>query len=331
MLAVPQPAEHVEKWVRRFTPAPDGAARLVCLPHAGGSASFFFPVSKALAPAVEVLAVQYPGRQDRRHEPAVDNIPDLADQILDALRHLDDRPLALFGHSMGAVLGYEVALRMRDAGLPSPVHLFVSGRRAPSRYRDERVHQLSDARIVSQLRTLSGTDTAMLADPEMLEMILPAVRSDHRAIETYRHDPDRKLDCPVTVLTGDSDPQVSMDEARAWDEHTTGPTDLQVFTGGHFFLIDQSAHVIAILMRKLAGKTPTEARPRERRDAMGILIDKDACIGSGMCTLTAPSVFTQNDEGLSEVLPGRADGDDDPLVRTAVHVCPVGAITLSED
>jgi surfactin synthase thioesterase subunit len=248
---VPEPAEHAEKWVRRFQPAPDARARLVCLPHAGGSASFFFPVAKALAPALEVLAVQYPGRQDRRHEPAADNIPDLADQVLAALGHLDDRPLALFGHSMGATIGYEVALRMRDAGLASPAHLFASGRRAPSRYREERVHELSDDRIVAELRTLSGTNAAMLADPEMLAMILPAIRSDYRAVETYRHEPGRRLDCPVTVLTGDSDPRVSLDEARAWEEHTTGPTDLHVLPGGHFFLVDQSEQVLDILRQKL--------------------------------------------------------------------------------
>jgi surfactin synthase thioesterase subunit len=233
----------------------------VCLPHAGGSASFFHPVSTALAPTVDVLAVQYPGRQDRRHEPAVGTIAELADEVLDALRHLDDRPLALFGHSMGAVLGYEVALRMRDAGLPPPVHLFVSGRRAPSRYRGERLHRLPDARIVSELRKLGGTDAAMLADPEVLEMILPAVRGDYRAVETYRHDPDRRLDCPVTVLTGDRDPQVSVEEARAWDEHTTGPVELEVLPGGHFFLVDHGRRVIALLARTLAAASPTAGRP----------------------------------------------------------------------
>jgi surfactin synthase thioesterase subunit len=232
----------------------------VCLPHAGGSASFFFPVSKALAPAVEVLAVQYPGRQDRRHEPPVDNVPDLADQILDALRHLDDRPLALFGHSMGAVLGYEVALRMRDAGMPPPTHLFASGRRAPSSDRGDQVLRVSDAQIVAELRTLSGTDTTMLADPEVLAMILPVVRGDYRAVENYRHDPDKKLDCPITVLTGDSDPRVSIDEARAWEAHTTGPTDLHVLPGGHFFLVDERDDVVAILLRRLAaGVSPQPA------------------------------------------------------------------------
>ncbi len=225
----------------------------MCLPHAGGSASFFFPLSRALAPAVEVLAIQYPGRQERRHEPAVGNIADLADQVIDALRHTGDRPLALFGHSMGAVVGYEVALRAGEAGLPPPAHLFASGRRAPSRYRDERVHQASDAHLVAELQRLSGTNSAMLTDPELLEMILPAIRSDYQAVETYRHDPRRKVDCPITVFTGDSDPRVSIDEARAWGEHTTGPTELHILPGGHFFLNDHAGDMIAILTQKLAG------------------------------------------------------------------------------
>ncbi|WP_242608919.1 thioesterase II family protein [Actinomadura formosensis] len=223
----------------------------MCLPHAGGSASFFFPVSRALAPAVEVLAVQYPGRQDRRHEPNIADLSDLADQIFAAISHLDDRPMALLGHSMGAVLAYEVALRMQDAGLPPPVRLFASGRRAPSRHRPSGLHQQPDARIVAELRRLSGTDAAMLADPEILEMIIPAVRADYRAVETYRYEPGRRLDCPVTVLTGDGDPQVSVDEAAAWKEHTTGPTELQVFQGGHFFLVDHSERVIGIVAERL--------------------------------------------------------------------------------
>ncbi|WP_030293827.1 thioesterase II family protein [Streptomyces katrae] len=248
---MPQSAEQFEKWVRRTHPAPDSEVRLVCLPHAGGSASFYFPLSKALAPAVEVLAIQYPGRQDRRHEPNIPSIPDLADQIFAAVRHLDDLPLALFGHSMGAVLAYELALRMQDAGLPSPVRFFASGRRAPSRYRDDVVHLGSDAQMVAELRKLSGTDAAMLADPELLEMIMPAIRSDYRAVETYRYEPGRKLDCPVTVLTGDSDHRVSIDEAASWEAHTTGPTELHVFPGGHFFLADQNEAVTGLVAERL--------------------------------------------------------------------------------
>lgn len=252
-----QATAYFEKWVSVFHPMPDSAVRLVCLPYAGGSASFFFPVSRALTPAVEVLAVQYPGRQTRHQEPGIDNIPDFADQIFAALRHLDDKPLALFGHSMGAVLAYEVALRMRQAGLPSPVRLFASGRRAPSRYRGEGIHLGSDEDVVAELKALNGTSQVMLSDPELLRMILPAIRSDYRAIESYRHDPGQRLDCPVTVLTGDRDPRVSIDEASAWKEHTTGPTELEVFPGGHFFLADESARVIDLIAGKL-GKPSVE-------------------------------------------------------------------------
>ncbi|MBT2541521.1 thioesterase [Streptomyces sp. ISL-44] len=252
---MPQAAEQFEKWVRRSHPAPNSRVRLVCLPHAGGSASFYFPLSRALAPAVEVLAIQYPGRQDRRHEPNIASIPDLADQIFAAVRRLDDRPLALFGHSMGAVLAYEVALRIQDAGLPSPVRLFTSGRRAPSCHREERVHMESDDQMVAELRKLSGTSSAMLTDPELLEMIMPAIRSDYRAVETYRYERGRKLDCPVTVLTGDNDPRVSIDEAAAWEEHTTRPTELHVLPGGHFYLVDQNERVVGLLAESLARKS----------------------------------------------------------------------------
>jgi surfactin synthase thioesterase subunit len=253
------PAEYVEKWVRRYHPAPEARVRLVCLPHAGGSATFFFPVAKALAPEVEVLAVQYPGRQDRRHETVLESVPELVERILAALRHLDDRPLALFGHSMGATLAYELALRLPSAGLPAPTHLFASGRRAPSRYRDERVHEGSDERLVAELRFLSGTSADMLADPEVLGMILPAIRGDYRAVETYRHDPGRRLDCPITILTGDEDPKVSLDEAAAWAGHTIGPSDLRVLPGGHFFLVDRAADVLGILREKLGASREVSA------------------------------------------------------------------------
>lgn len=241
----------LDNWLRIYRPAPEATVRLVCFPHAGGSASFFRPMVQPLAPTIEVVGVQYPGRQDRHNEPNIDSVAKLADQSFAALRRLADKPLALFGHSMGAVLAYEVALRMREAGLPWPVRLFVSGRRAPSRYRDDRLHLEPDHRIVAELQTLSGTDASLLADPDVVNMIMPAVRSDYRAIETYQHDPRQRLDRPITVLTGDADPRVTIEEAKAWHEHSSEPINLHVLPGGHFFLVDQSQQVIALLRQEL--------------------------------------------------------------------------------
>ena len=236
-----------DTWIRRYHRAPDSPIQLVCFPHAGGSASFYFPVSRTLSPAVDVSAVQYPGRQDRRSEPNIETIAGLADAITEAVRPLTGGPLAFFGHSMGAVLAYEVALRLERDGAAPLVRLYVSGRRAPSRVRAETVHKLDDEGIIAELRDLSGTDSDLLSDPGALEMFLPAVKNDYRAVETYRDIPGRSVNCPITALIGDSDPRVTTDEANAWADHTTGPFDLRVFPGGHFYLVDQAQPVLQLI------------------------------------------------------------------------------------
>ncbi|OZM70205.1 thioesterase [Amycolatopsis antarctica] len=231
-------------WIRRFHPSPDPAVRLVCFPHAGGSASFFFPVSKALSGSMEVLAVQYPGRQDRRTAPCIDNIEALAEEIYTVMRPWTDSPLAFFGHSMGAVLAFEVARRLEDRDGVELVGLFASGRRAPSRHRDEYVHTRDDNGIIAELRQLSGTDAALLGDEELLRMILPAIRSDYKAIETYRCDATATIRSPINVMVGDDDAKTTLDEARDWARHTTGEFDIRVFPGGHFYLSNHQAEVI---------------------------------------------------------------------------------------
>jgi surfactin synthase thioesterase subunit len=241
-----------QAWIRRFHPAPGAAVRLVCFPHAGGSASFFVPVSARLAPAVDVFAVQYPGRQDRRAEPNIGSIAGLADEIHRALDGLLDGPTAFFGHSMGAVLAYEVALRRQAAGRAPLLRLYASGRRAPSLYRAEALHQRGEESIIAELRQLDGTGAGLLDDPDVLAMIMPAIRSDYRAIEMYRHTPGQALSCPVTAIIGDSDPRVSAAEAQPWAGHTTGPFDLRSFPGGHFYLVDQGPQVIELIRGDLA-------------------------------------------------------------------------------
>jgi pyochelin biosynthesis protein PchC len=245
-------ASDSDLWIRRYHPASGSKVQLVCFPHAGGSASFYFPVSAALTPAIDVAAVQYPGRQDRRAEPNVGSISDLADAIFNAVRPLATRPLAFFGHSMGAILAYEVAVRLEDAGAAPLVRLYVSSRRAPSCHRKEGLHQQSEQALIAELEHLSGTSSDLLADPEALAMILPAVKSDYRAIETYRPVGTRPVRAPVTALIGEEDPRVTVDEAKAWGRHSTASFDLQVLPGGHFYLIDRRHEVIRFIAGDLA-------------------------------------------------------------------------------
>lgn len=236
-----------DRWVRRFHPASPGAPRLVCFPYAGGSASYFFPVSAALRPDVEVIAVQYPGRQDRRTEPVITDLLELADRLADVL---PAGPAVFFGHSMGAVVAYEVARRWERRGIVL-THLYASGRRAPGLLRDDDdVHTRSDAGILAEVGALGGPAAGLLDDPEMLALVMPAIRGDYQAIETYRHEPD-PLSCPVTAMTGDADPRVTLDEAGAWGGMTSGPFDLRVFPGGHFYLADQITPVLDTLRESL--------------------------------------------------------------------------------
>jgi surfactin synthase thioesterase subunit len=247
-------------WVRRFGDTSDAELRLICFPHAGGAATFFLPLSSRLAPGVEVLAMQYPGRQDRRYEPFIDDIDDLANAIFAALCDGWVKcPFAFFGHSMGAVVAFEVARRFRRTGRCGPLGILASGRRAPSMYRDEQVHRSDDTRLIAEVRRLNGTDSSLLDDDELLRMILPAIRADYRAVERYRYQSDGDLTCPIHVLVGDCDPQVTEAEARAWSAHTSGHFRLRTFPGGHFYLVPLQEAVAAAVSEDLALFTAAEA------------------------------------------------------------------------
>ncbi|WP_324615786.1 NDP-hexose 2,3-dehydratase family protein [Streptomyces sp. NRRL S-118] len=260
----PSPAGHPDEglWIRRYRPVRDPELRLVCFPHAGGAATSFVSLARGLDGTVEALAVQYPGRQDRRHEPFIPSISGLVDQVVPEILRWADRPLALFGHSMGATVAYEVARRLHGTGRVSPVHLLVSGRRAPTVRRRDVAHLLDDDALIAEIAKLQGTDDAVLQDEELLRLALPAIRNDYRAAGTYQYVPGRALECPVTVLTGDRDPNVPLEEAKAWRELTTGPFALHDFPGGHFYLNDRMDDVCRTIGRALAGTAADPASGR---------------------------------------------------------------------
>lgn len=166
-----------------------------------------------------------------------------------------DLPLALFGHSLGATVGFEVAARLEAAGTPV-LGLFASGRRAPGCDRDEQVHLSDDAGLVASLRRMDATASAVLADPELVRSLLPAVRAHYKAAETYVHDGSGPLTEPVVVL----------DEAQAWRAHTTGIFDLLFFPGGHFYLNDQGPAVQSLVARHIRIWTAARNRAAGREN-----------------------------------------------------------------
>lgn len=243
-------------WFRRFTEPPPDALQLICFPHAGGAASTYAPLSRQLTGTFDVLSVQYPGRQDRRGEAPADGILDLAGRIADELGDaVHDRPYAFFGHSMGALVAYETTRILQSRSMPAPVRLFLSGRGAPGPMTNPHDQLHDDLAILSAVRTLGGTDASVLDDPELVEMVLPALRADYGALASYRWQPGAALNVPVTVLLGDSDPVVPVASVAGWARHTDEESETLVFSGGHFYLSERLDEVCAAVVGRLTTLT----------------------------------------------------------------------------
>jgi medium-chain acyl-[acyl-carrier-protein] hydrolase len=206
----------------------------------------------ALPPEVEVCPVQLPGRENRLREPAFTRLSALVEALAEVMERWRDLPYAVFGHSNGAMVGFELARHARRTGTPGPVHLFASGRRAPdvpSRLPD--VHGLPDDEFIAEFGRLGGLPAEVLEHRELLQLVLPLLRADMELIETYEFRPEPPLAIPVTVYTSTDDPRVSLDDARAWEPHTTGGFAMRVFPGDHFYLMDRGSNVLATLSADL--------------------------------------------------------------------------------
>jgi len=241
-----------DRWLRRFVPRADADVRLVCFPHAGGSATAYREWAAALPDRIEVVAMQYPGRTDRYAEYAHTSMADLADAAADALSDLARRPYAAFGHSMGAAVAYETVLRLRTAGFPEPARLVVSAREAPQHSHHGTMHLRGEAALLAGLQRYCGTPADLLRDPETRELMLSTMAADCQLIETYR--PTRAgqlLRCPVTAMVGDGDTTVTTSEAADWTTITSGTFELKVFPGGHFYLVPQQRQVLQHLTELL--------------------------------------------------------------------------------
>ncbi|UCM87039.1 thioesterase II family protein [Streptomyces marincola] len=250
-------------WLRRPVARPEAGLRLVCFPHAGGGAAAFRPWQRLLPEGVEPLTVQYPGREDRFADRPVGAMPLLVAEVVAAVEPLLDRPYALFGHSMGSAVAFEVAVELRRRGHRPPVRLLAAGRPSPHHARAGDVHRGDDDALAAELVRQGGTPREVLADPDLRAAVLRYVREDYRLIETYRPSSAEPLSCPVSVLRGADDPECGERAALTWSSTTRGELKVTVFAGGHFFLVPQRARVAETIGRDLgahAGR-PVRAWP----------------------------------------------------------------------
>jgi surfactin synthase thioesterase subunit len=228
---------NTDEWIERKAGPGDGRLQLFCFPYAGGGASAFRGWADGLGPDLDVCAIQLPGRERRLREQPLRCAEQAVEILVDVLRPCLDRPFAFFGHSMGAILAYEVARAVAMTGGMEPRALFVSGRRAPHlppRKRD--LHNLPRDELIAELKTLNGTPLELFAHEDLVDLFMSTLRSDFELVETYRKREGSLLSCPVIAMGGCSDPDVPPQDLAAWYTVTTGPFNTMLFEGDHFYL-----------------------------------------------------------------------------------------------
>ncbi|MBM3851893.1 MAG: thioesterase [Verrucomicrobia bacterium] len=272
----PRPTPPAGSWWT--TPRRPSHARLtlVCLPHAGAGASSYFAWGAALQPeGIEVRAVQYPGRENRLAEPLIDTAPRMVQALANVWPALGGNgACALFGHSMGALLAFELALELRRRGTANPPQrLFLSGRNPPGTpLKKPPIHHVPDAEFRREIATRYGSlPPEVLADSEMLALVTPILRADFKLVDTYRPTAAPPLETPLEVFGGTDDPWTTAAELDQWRAHTRGECRVRLFRGDHFFHQKARDEVIAAVRAELAPSLRAETGRDERLPMFPVL------------------------------------------------------------
>jgi len=233
--------------LRSRQPGTPVRARLFCFPYAGVGGSVYRLWPNGLPASLEVCTVQLPGREQRLREPAKTSIVELVRELVPAFQPFLDLPFVMFGHSMGAVLASEVTRALADAGDPLPQHLLVSGRRPPHITGSESpMHGLDDPAFVAELnRRYRGIPAEVLEQPDLMALFIPILRADLTALETYLPARRAPLSCPITAFGGLDDCLTPREHLEAWKGDTTGPCNVRMYPGDHFYLNTQRSRLLA--------------------------------------------------------------------------------------
>lgn len=233
--------------VAYWTPKVGSRVRLFCFPYAGGAASLYRTWNRLLPRDIDVCPVQLPGREGRLSDAPIMAMDALVATLTRDLLPLLDRPYALFGHSLGGLVAFELALALKRAGASSPLVLFASACRAPTFREREPIYRLPDPDFLSAIREMDGTADEVFKHTDLVKLLLPMLRADFCLNDTYLHEEECQLTCPIHVLAGTRDVETTAEELAGWKDQTTGSTKITQFDGGHFFLTSCTKRVLGVL------------------------------------------------------------------------------------
>jgi medium-chain acyl-[acyl-carrier-protein] hydrolase len=242
-----------DRWLAYRDVNPRAKMRMFCFPYAGGGASIYRGWGASLPSDLEVCPVQIPGRESRLREPPFSEPGRMIPAIADALDPYWDLPFVFFGHSMGAMISFELTRELRRRGRTQPLHLFVSGRRAPQMpAREEPIHALPEPEFIEKLRELNGTPEEVLQHAELMKLILPILRADFGINETYEYTEEAPLDAGISAFGGLGDEDVTREDVEAWKENTRSKFRMRMLPGDHFFINSGKDLVLESVSRDLA-------------------------------------------------------------------------------
>ena len=250
-------------WLAYCRPSPESRLRLFCFPYAGGGASVYRTWAEGLPPTVDLCPVQLPGRETRIIEPPFTRIGSLVEAASHALRSYFDRPFCFFGHSMGAIVAFELARHLRRVHGLEPAHLIVSAYPAPQACGSFPLrHDLPPDEFLREIVNLQGTPKEVLASPELMELVVPVIRADLAVCELYEYVDEPPLSCPITVCGGVNDSESPRSTLEGWCRHTSGRFALRMFPGDHFFISTSRRTLLELLSSELLRLLQEGERPR---------------------------------------------------------------------